>query len=155
MGRGRNAAQPAGRALARRIPPLARRCAQGRGRLPARRAAHRHDLGRGAGMSEADWTRSVASFLAFTALLRRAGFAVAPEQTMAWLAGIELLGPREMNDIRRAAHATLGIAPERRAEFDALFDAHFLGLTGTETISEPSDEVPLQAGDEGAGPDPL
>ena len=31
------------------------------------------------------------------------------------------------SDIRRAAHATLAPPPERRAEFDALFDAHFLG----------------------------
>ena len=74
-----------------------------------------------------DTSGPIAHFLGFTALLRRAGFAVAPEQTMAWLAAIELLGPREIGDIRRAAHATLAPQPERFAEFDALFDAHFLG----------------------------
>ena len=56
---------------------------------------------------------------------------VAPEQTAAFLAAIELLGPSGITDIRRAAHATLAPPPERRAEFDALFDAHFLGATTT------------------------
>ena len=49
---------------------------------------------------------------------------------MAWLAAIELLGPSEVGDIRRAARATLAPQPERIAEFDALFDAHFLGALG-------------------------
>ena len=68
-------------------------------------------------------------------LLRRAGFAVAPEQTMAWLAAIELLGPEQIGDIRRAAHATLAPPPERFADFDALFDAHFLGALSPGTGS--------------------
>jgi uncharacterized protein with von Willebrand factor type A (vWA) domain len=43
-------------------------------------------------------------------------------------------------DIRRAAHATLGPAPERRDEFDALFDEVFLGRTLTaEAFGEPED----------------
>ena len=62
-----------------------------------------------------DTTQPIAHFLGFTALLRRAGFAVAPEQTIAWLAAIELLGPNEMDDIRRAARATIGPPPERFA----------------------------------------
>jgi len=72
-----------------------------------------------------DLLRPLAHFLEFTALLRRAGFAVAPEQTMAWLAAIELLGPNDIGDIRRAAHATFGPPPERFAEFDALFEPLF------------------------------
>ena len=40
-----------------------------------------------------DVARTIAPFLAFAALLRRSGFAVAPEQIMAWLAAIEILGP--------------------------------------------------------------
>ena len=69
-----------------------------------------------------------APFVAFASLLRANGFAVAPEQTTAFLAAITLLGPAQPStDIRRAAHATLAPPPERRAEFDALFDAHFLG----------------------------
>ena len=38
------------------------------------------------------------------------GFLVAPEQTAAFLAAIELLGPSGITDIRRAGHATLGPA---------------------------------------------
>jgi uncharacterized protein len=101
-------------------------------------------------------SRTIAHFTSFTALLRRAGFAIAPEQTMAWLAGIALLGPREIGDIRRAAHATLAPPPERFAEFDALFDAHFLGAVTPGLETEPSDEEPIRAAEDSAvGPEPL
>ncbi len=103
-----------------------------------------------------DASEPVAHFLGFTALLRRAGFAVAPEQTMAWLAAIELLGPQEIGDIRRAAYATLAPQPERFAEFDALFDAHFLGMTAAGVETQPSDEEPLKAADDSSiGPEPI
>ena len=61
-----------------------------------------------------DTARPIAHFLGFTALLRRAGFAVAPEQSIAWLSAIELLGPREIGDIRRAARAARSLTPEAR-----------------------------------------
>jgi len=100
--------------------------------------------------------RPIAHFLGFTALLRRAGFAVAPEQTMAWLAAIDLLGPEEIGDVRRAARATLAPPPERFAEFDALFDAHFLGALGSQLESGASDEAPLRAADDqSVGPEPI
>jgi uncharacterized protein with von Willebrand factor type A (vWA) domain len=103
-----------------------------------------------------DTTGPVAHFLGFTALLRSAGFAVAPEQTMAWLTAIELLGPEEIGDIRRAARATIGPPPERFADFDALFDAHFLGAVVPGLETEPSDEEPLRAAeDSSAGPEPI
>ena len=70
---------------------------------------------------------AAAPFVAFASLLRANGFAAAPEQTTTFLAAIKLLGPRSLDHIRRAAHATLAPPPERRQEFDALFDAHFLG----------------------------
>jgi len=99
--------------------------------------------------------KAIGHFLGFTALLRRAGFAVAPEQTMAWLAAIELLGPNEIGDIRRAAHATLAPPPERFADFDALFDAHFLGIVAPGLEGEPSDEEPIRAAeDSSVGPEP-
>lgn len=101
-------------------------------------------------------TEPIAHFVGFAALLRRAGFAVAPEQTMAWLAAIELLGPQQVNDIRRAARATLAPPPERFAEFDALFDTHFLGVHGTAMESEPSEEEPARAAeDSSVGPEPI
>ena len=103
-----------------------------------------------------DTTGPLARFLEFTALLRRAGFAVAPEQTMAWLAAIELLGPSEVGDIRRAARATLAPQPERIAEFDALFDAHFLGALGIGSESEPDEDEPLRAAeDSSVGAEPV
>jgi uncharacterized protein len=103
-----------------------------------------------------EMARPTARFLEFTAMLRRAGFAVAPEQTMAWLAAIELLGPAEVDDVRRAARATLAPPPERFAEFDALFDAHFLGALHPAETSPPSDDAPLRVADDGAvGPEPI
>lgn len=74
-------------------------------------------------------------FVAFPALLRENGFAVAPEQTLAFLMAVELLGPRSLEHVRRGAAATLAPPVERRALFDALFDQHFLGA-----IAEPGEE---------------
>jgi uncharacterized protein with von Willebrand factor type A (vWA) domain len=74
-------------------------------------------------------------FASFPTLLRQHGLAVAPEQTVSFLSAIELLGPRSLEHIRRAAVATLAPHPEQHELFDALFDAHFLGA-----IAEPGDE---------------
>ena len=98
----------------------------------------------------------VAHFVAFAGLLRRAGFAVAPEQTMAWLAAIELLGPTSIEDIRRAARATLAPPPDRFGDFDALFDAHFLGAQSLATEAEPSEDEPIRAAEDSTvGPEPI
>jgi uncharacterized protein with von Willebrand factor type A (vWA) domain len=103
-----------------------------------------------------DMTGPIAHFLAFTALLRGVGFAVAPEQSMTWLAAIELLGPEEIGDLRRAAHATLAPPPERIAEFDALFDRHFLGALEAAMEAWPSSDEPLRAADDSrTGPEPV
>ena len=72
-------------------------------------------------MSLLDLPRAARPFVAFPALLRANGFAVAPEQTTAFLPAVGLLGPRSIEDVRRAAHATLAPPPERRADFDVLF----------------------------------
>ncbi len=101
-------------------------------------------------------TDPIAHFVGFAGLLRRAGFAIAPEQTMAWLASIELLGPTGIEDIRRAARATLAPPPERFADFDALFDAHFLGAIVPGLEAEPSDEEPMRAAEDNAiGAEPI
>jgi len=71
--------------------------------------------------------RAARTFIAFVALMRTNGFAVAPEQTMAFLSAIVLLGPRDPDDVRRAGLATLAPPPERHAAYHALFDMHFLG----------------------------
>src|SRR5262245_10181470 len=73
--------------------------------------------------------RAATPFVTFAALLRANGFSVPPEQPTAFLAAVGLLGPRRMADIFQAAHATLAPPPERHPAFDALFRAHFLGMT--------------------------
>ena len=46
--------------------------------------------------------------------------------------------------------------PERFAEFDALFDAHFLGSIGPGLEGEPSDEEPIRAAEDfSVGPEPI
>jgi uncharacterized protein len=103
-----------------------------------------------------DPTSTLAPFLGFVMLLRRASFPVAPEQTVAWLAAIELLGPSGIGDIHRAARATLAPPPERFAEFDALFDAYFHGAVGPTVETERSDEEALRAADDSVvGPEPI
>ncbi len=90
--------------------------------------------------AEAALPRPLAPFMAFAQTLRAAGFAVAPEQVRALIAAVGLLGPKSLRDIRRAAHATLGPSPERREEFDALFDEIFLGhMLTAEAFGEPED----------------
>lgn len=85
-------------------------------------------------------------FVSFPTLLREHGIAVAPEQTVSFLSAIELLGPRSLAHIRKAAVATLAPHPEQRERFEALFDAHFLGALaepGDEDFA-PDDEMPVQ-----------
>jgi len=71
--------------------------------------------------------RGSSPLLGFARLLRRFGFAIAPEQATAFMQAVTLLGPRSMDDIRRAAVATFAPAPDRRVEFDALFESWFYG----------------------------
>jgi uncharacterized protein with von Willebrand factor type A (vWA) domain len=100
--------------------------------------------------------RAARPFLAFAALLRSNGFMVAPEQTMAFLAAIDLLGPSGITDVRRAAHATLAPPPERRREFDELFDGHFLGTTIAVAVPAETKDEEVRVRDSGRGGfDPL
>lgn len=100
--------------------------------------------------------RAAQPFVTFPALLRANGFAVAPEQTVAFLAAVGLLGPKSVADIRRAAHATLAPPPERRPAFDALFGAHFLGeMEEGEALGEPDDETVRVQEDRLGGFEPL
>jgi uncharacterized protein len=90
------------------------------------------------------------TFVSFVALVRANSFAVAPEQTTAFLAAIELLGPRDLNDIKRAARATLAPPPERRVTFDRLFDLHFRGSEAIEHADDGDDET-VRLQEEGRG----
>jgi hypothetical protein len=109
--------------------------------------------------------RALDPFLAFPAALRAAGHPAAPDQTESFLAAVGLLGPRRMDDIRRAAHAVYGPGPERAEEFDAIFDAVFLGRAlAAPALAAPEDlpgshdasgmeELPLPDDEEPSGGD--
>jgi hypothetical protein len=100
--------------------------------------------------------RAAQPFVTFGTLLRGHGFSVAPEQTIAFIQSIELLGPRDMHDVRRAAHATLAPPADQHALFDALFNAHFLGAVVP--VLEPpisEDETIKVQEDDDAGFEPL
>jgi len=96
--------------------------------------------------------RAARAFVSFVALLRANGFAIAPEQTTAFLAAIGLLGPRAPEDIRKAGLATLAPPPERRATYDRLFRIHFLGGEELRDDESEDDEV-VRLQEEGRGDD--
>lgn len=87
-------------------------------------------------------------FLAFPAALRGASFPASPDQAVTFLAAVSLLGPRSLRDIRLAAHAVFGPAPERMDEFDAVFDRVFLGRSIAAPMPGEGEELPgaLEAG---------
>jgi uncharacterized protein with von Willebrand factor type A (vWA) domain len=100
--------------------------------------------------------RAARAFVSFVALLRANGFAIAPDQTTAFLEATALLGPRGPEDIRQAGLATLAPPPERRAVYDLLFRIHFLGgeeIRGDE--GEDEEVVRLQEEGRGDGEPPL
>lgn len=95
--------------------------------------------------------RAAEPFLDFAHLLRGHGFAVAPEQLVSFLAAIELLGPRSIVDVRRAAVATLAPPRERIEEFNALFDAFFFGRAPIAQEEEREEDERLRVEEEGPG----
>ena len=85
----------------------------------------------------------------FPPFLRGFGFTTSPEQTVAFLEAVELLGPRGIDDVRRAAVATLGPPRERSGEFDVLFRAWFHGEFAP-VPRESEDDTEIRIHDEGA-----
>ncbi|MEM9331443.1 MAG: VWA domain-containing protein [Pseudomonadota bacterium] len=86
----------------------------------------------------------IKTFVDFASLLRAHNFAVSPDQTMAFIEAIGLLGPSTMEDIRRAAVAMFAIPKEREAEFDTLFKSHFYGQVLAPTVAgEEADELEI------------
>ena len=84
----------------------------------------------------------------FPPFLRGFGFTTSPEQTVAFLEAVALLGPRGIDDVRRAAVATLSPPHERAGEFDALFRAWFHGEFAP-VPRESEDETEVRVHDEG------
>jgi uncharacterized protein with von Willebrand factor type A (vWA) domain len=86
--------------------------------------------------------RALAPFLRFAQVLRHAGFAVSPDQTIGFIDAVGILGPRDMTDIFRAGRALFAVPPERLAEYNALFRAVFLGhLISDPASGEDAEEV--------------
>lgn len=88
--------------------------------------------------------QAIKPFLRFAQVLRGAGFAVSPDQTIGFVESVGLLGPRDMTDIYRAGRALFAIPPERLAEYDALFRAIFLDQI-IQAPADGDDEDELQA----------
>lgn len=95
--------------------------------------------------------RALAPFVEFSGLLRAYDFAVAPEQSQMFIESVGLLGPHSMEEIYRAALATLAPPIERRSEFEALFRMVFLGQTQPIALPGEDDDDELQAFDERDG----
>ena len=85
---------------------------------------------------------ALAPFLAFPAALRQAGIPAAPEQTESFIAATGLLGPTSFADIRHAAYAVFGPGPERRDEFDQVFDTVFLGRAFAAPAESTPEDMP-------------
>ncbi len=81
----------------------------------------------------------------FGPYLRRHGFLVATDQLIDFLRGIACLGPDSIEDVRRAAIALLAIRREREEEFNALFDAYFLGSGLARQDADRSDDDEIEA----------
>lgn len=100
--------------------------------------------------------RGSSPLLGFARLLRRFGFAVAPQQVTAFMQAVSLLGPRSMDDIRRGAVATFAPPPDRRVEFDALFESWFYGdaRVAIEGEERDDDEIDIK-GDSDTAEEPV
>ena len=95
-----------------------------------------------------DLPAAAAVLIGFARAMRRAGFPVAPEQEITFLRGVTLLGPRSIEAIHLAARATLGPPPDRRDEFDTLFQSYFWGDGAL--IAGPSDDEEPPIADDAA-----
>ncbi len=82
----------------------------------------------------------------FGQTLRRAGFLATSDQGMSFLAGTRAVGPKNLGDIRLVARAIYGPPLERQAEFEALFDTHFLGRQQVSILQEEGEENPSSGG---------
>ncbi|WP_216641236.1 hypothetical protein, partial [Oceaniglobus roseus] len=58
--------------------------------------------------------RALEPFVTFAQVLRRGGFAVSPDQTIGFIEGVGVLGPRSLEDVHRAGLALFSVPPERR-----------------------------------------
>ena len=101
-------------------------------------------------MTKTAMPQAAQPFVEFAHLLRAHGFSVASEQTTAFLSAIDLLGPRDIFDVYKAARATLAPPAERHSEFDALFRSFFMGqVLAAPAFGEEDDVMRVQDADVG------
>ena len=81
------------------------------------------------------------TLMALPVALRQHGMAVSPDQTIGFIEAVGVLGPHHIDDVRRAALALFAIPPERRADFDAIFNAIFYGISIAAEAGSSDDEV--------------
>ena len=91
----------------------------------------------------------------FPPFIRGYGFTTSPDQTVAFLAAVELLGPRGIDDVRRAAVATLSPPRERHGEFEALFRAWFHGEFAPVSRESEDDTVVRVHEEDATAPEPI
>jgi len=90
--------------------------------------------------------KAVQPLVTFASLLRVAGFNVSSEQTIGFLEGVRLVGPRSMASVRNVAYACFAPHFDQRGEFEALFRAHFEG--DGEVVALQSDEEEFSVRDD-------
>ncbi|MEM1288776.1 MAG: VWA domain-containing protein [Pseudomonadota bacterium] len=95
-------------------------------------------------------------FLKFSGALRQAGFLAAPEQTQTFVASVGVLGPRSIHDVRNAAFAVYGPGPDRKDQFNEVFDSIFLGRSFAAPAEGEPEDMPnaYDGGDMELLPDP-
>lgn len=91
-----------------------------------------------------DLPQAARPLMGFARLLRRYGFAVAPEQVTAFMQAVHLLGPKSMAHIREAALATLAPPPDRYDEFGAHFRSWFYGEEAVVSEGEGEEETEIR-----------
>lgn len=102
-------------------------------------------------MSMANLPHASRPFVEFPQILRKHGFAVSPDQVISFIEAVGLLGPQDIIQIRNAGLAILAISKERRAEYDALFRAYFMGQTLTMSTDSDDDGDEAEAIEERDG----
>jgi len=90
--------------------------------------------------------RAASVLVDFTQVLRMHGFPLGHEQIVMFLGAVQLLGPKCIDSIRHAAHATLAPTADRQAEFDALFHAFFFeeAAVASAAKSLPEKDAPVK-----------
>ena len=87
--------------------------------------------------------REIEPFLTFAQRLRQTGMPISPDLVIGFLRAIALLGPRSIEDVRRAGLAVFPITPDRLAVYEAIFRSVFFGLAVAAPAMTEDDETDI------------